>query len=111
MMTTLPDGLAAVIEEDHSALNDFMPGSPEPKKRVYSRGDDATLANPLGPPARDGRPCRDCSVKRPPPCGTPRHSNGSARSSLQTSHTRGRSSTTRANSSLVLMSATTLTFA
>ena len=45
MMTTLPDGLAAVIEEDHSALDDFMRGNPEPKKRIYSRGDDATLAN------------------------------------------------------------------
>ena len=52
MMTALPDGLAAVIEEDHSALNDFMRGNPEPKKRIYSRGDDATLANLLGPPAR-----------------------------------------------------------
>jgi hypothetical protein len=44
------NGLAAVIEEDHSALNDFMRGNPEPKKRIYSRGDDATLANPKGPP-------------------------------------------------------------
>lgn len=50
-MTTLPDGLAAAIEEDHAALNDFMRGDPEPKKRIYSREDDATLANPLGPPA------------------------------------------------------------
>ena len=27
-MAALPDGLAAVIEEDHSALNDFMRGNP-----------------------------------------------------------------------------------
>jgi hypothetical protein len=42
MMTALPDGLAAVIEEDHSVLDDFMRGNPEPKKRIYSRVGDAT---------------------------------------------------------------------
>ena len=112
-MTALADGLAAVIEEDHSVLNDFMRGNPEPKKRIYSRVDDATLANPLGPPARGWAAVSRRLNERPPPCGTPRHfrSNGSARSSPQTSHTRWRSSTTRANSSLVLMSATTSTFA
>ena len=51
-MIALPDGLAAAIEEDHAALHEFMRGNPEPKKRIYSREDDATLANPLGPPAR-----------------------------------------------------------
>jgi hypothetical protein len=29
MMTALPDGLAVLIEEDHSVLNDFMRGNPE----------------------------------------------------------------------------------
>jgi ketosteroid isomerase-like protein len=29
-----------------------MRGKPEPKKRISSRGDEATLANPLDPPAR-----------------------------------------------------------
>ena len=29
-----------------------MKGDPEPKKRLYSRLDDVTLANPFGPPAR-----------------------------------------------------------
>jgi ketosteroid isomerase-like protein len=29
-----------------------MKGDPEAKKGLYSKGDDATLANPLGPPAR-----------------------------------------------------------
>jgi ketosteroid isomerase-like protein len=51
-MTKVPHDLAAVIERDHAALHDFMRGNPEPKKSVYSREDDATLANPLGPPAR-----------------------------------------------------------
>lgn len=44
--------LAAVMEQDHQALDAFVRGDPEPKKRLYSRGDDATLANPLGPPVR-----------------------------------------------------------
>jgi ketosteroid isomerase-like protein len=29
-----------------------MRGNAEPKKRLYSRAEDATLANPLGPPVR-----------------------------------------------------------
>jgi ketosteroid isomerase-like protein len=44
--------LLRVIEEDHEALAAFAQGNPEPKKRLYSREDDATLANPLGPPVR-----------------------------------------------------------
>jgi ketosteroid isomerase-like protein len=44
--------LDEVIAQDHLALESFMRGDPEPKKRLYSRGDDATLANPFGPPAR-----------------------------------------------------------
>lgn len=45
-------GLDQIIEMDHQALAAFVKGDPEPKKQLYSRGDDATLANPLGPPAR-----------------------------------------------------------
>jgi ketosteroid isomerase-like protein len=44
--------LERVMQADHRALNAFVQGDPEPKKRLFSRGDDATLANPLGPPAR-----------------------------------------------------------
>lgn len=44
--------LEQVMEQDHRALDAFVKGDPEPKKRLYSKGDDATLANPLGPPAR-----------------------------------------------------------
>jgi len=46
-----PD-LEQFIERDHAALAAFSTGDPEPMKRLYSRGDDATLANPYGPPAR-----------------------------------------------------------
>jgi len=44
--------LAQVIEQDHRALDALVRGDPEPKKRLFSRRDDVTLANPLGPPAR-----------------------------------------------------------
>jgi ketosteroid isomerase-like protein len=46
-----PD-LEQVMEQDHGALAAFVTGDPEPKKRLYSRADDVTLANPYGPPAR-----------------------------------------------------------
>ncbi len=48
----LPPELVAVIEQDHRALEAFSRGDPEPKKRLFSRAPDATLANPYGPPAR-----------------------------------------------------------
>jgi ketosteroid isomerase-like protein len=44
--------LAQVIERDHQADDAFAKGDPEPKKALYSRRDDAVLANPLLPPAR-----------------------------------------------------------
>ena len=44
--------LEKLIQQDHEALVAFCMGDPEPKKRLYSHSDDATLANPLGPPAR-----------------------------------------------------------
>jgi hypothetical protein len=44
--------LLKVIEDDHEALAAFAQGDPEPKKQLYSREEDATLANPLGPPVR-----------------------------------------------------------
>src|SRR5262249_28672351 len=36
----------------HRAIDAFVKGDPEPQKRLFSRRDDVTLANPLGPPAR-----------------------------------------------------------
>ena len=44
--------LAQVIEQYHRAVDAFVRGDPEPQKRLWSRRDDATLANPMGPPAR-----------------------------------------------------------
>ncbi len=41
--------LAQVIEQDHRALDSLVKGDPEPKKRMFSRRDDVTLANPFGP--------------------------------------------------------------
>jgi ketosteroid isomerase-like protein len=34
------------------ALGEFVKGNPEPVKEHFSDGEDVTLANPLGPPAR-----------------------------------------------------------
>jgi len=41
---------AQVIEEYHRTIDAIVTGDPEPQKRLWSRGDDVTLANPLGPP-------------------------------------------------------------
>jgi ketosteroid isomerase-like protein len=44
--------LADVIEQYHRAIDAFAGGDPEPVKKLFSRRDDVTLANPLGPPVR-----------------------------------------------------------
>lgn len=44
--------LEQVMEKDHRALDAFAKGDPNPKKEMFSRRDDVTLANPFGPPAR-----------------------------------------------------------
>jgi ketosteroid isomerase-like protein len=46
------DDLDQVIEQYHLALDEIMRGNAEGYKRVYSRREDVTLANPFGPPAR-----------------------------------------------------------
>jgi ketosteroid isomerase-like protein len=43
--------LEHAIDQEHRALDALVCGDPEPQKRLFSRGDDATLANPFGPPA------------------------------------------------------------
>jgi ketosteroid isomerase-like protein len=48
----LPADLTQAIEADHRALDALVRGDPEPKKKMFSHGEDVTLANPLGPPAR-----------------------------------------------------------
>ncbi len=44
--------LRQVIEQFRSAADDFSRGNPEPIKRLFSRRDDVTLANPFGPAVR-----------------------------------------------------------
>jgi ketosteroid isomerase-like protein len=39
-------------QEYHLALNEFVRGNPEPQKKLFSRREDVTLANPLGLPVR-----------------------------------------------------------
>ena len=41
-----------LVQEYHRALEQFPKGNPEPLREMYSRRDDATLANPFGPPVR-----------------------------------------------------------
>jgi ketosteroid isomerase-like protein len=44
--------LGQVMEDYHLALDAFVRGDPEPQKKLFSRQDDVTLANPWGPTAR-----------------------------------------------------------
>jgi hypothetical protein len=46
------DDLDQVIEQYHLGLDEIMRENAQGYKRVYSRRDDVTLANPFGPPAR-----------------------------------------------------------
>ena len=48
-MSTLD--LAQMIEAYQRSLDAFVQGDPELQKPLWSRRDDVTLANPLGPPA------------------------------------------------------------
>jgi ketosteroid isomerase-like protein len=50
-MTPAAD-LDEFIEEYHGSIEEVIRGNPEPQKKFWSRADDATLANPLGPPGR-----------------------------------------------------------
>jgi ketosteroid isomerase-like protein len=40
------------VERYHLALDEIFKGNPEPAQALYSRRDDATLANPFGPVAK-----------------------------------------------------------
>lgn len=53
-----PSGVEAAIEQSHQALAAVIKGDPEPFFQLYSQRDDATLANPYGPPARGIRDIR-----------------------------------------------------
>ena len=44
--------LEEVLEQYHRAVEAVVKGDSSPQERLWSRRDDVTLANPLGPPAR-----------------------------------------------------------
>ena len=50
-MTAVED-VDQLIEQYQLALDEFMKGNPEPVQKLYSHRDDASLANPYGPPVR-----------------------------------------------------------
>jgi ketosteroid isomerase-like protein len=52
MAMTLDEHVERAIEASHRALDEIARGNPEPYFELYSDRDDATLANPFGPPAR-----------------------------------------------------------
>ena len=43
-----------LIEQYQLALDEFMKGNPEPAKQLWSRREDVTLVNLLGPQLVDG---------------------------------------------------------
>ena len=46
------DDFDAAIEQYHAAAAEFVKGNPEPYKSLFFQGEDVTVANPFGPPAR-----------------------------------------------------------
>ncbi|HEX2030559.1 MAG TPA: nuclear transport factor 2 family protein [Actinomycetota bacterium] len=48
----MPDDFDAMVEETHRGLDEFVKGNADPMKALFSRREDATLANPFGPPRR-----------------------------------------------------------
>jgi ketosteroid isomerase-like protein len=46
------DDVDQLIEQYQQGLDEFVKGNPQPAKQLWSRRDDVTVANPLGPPAR-----------------------------------------------------------
>jgi ketosteroid isomerase-like protein len=44
--------LQKIVQQYHSAADEFSRGDPEPVKTVFSHRDDVTLANPFGPAVR-----------------------------------------------------------
>src|SRR5215208_6019079 len=46
------DDVDELIEQYQLALDDFMKGNPKPVQDLFSHREDASLANPYGPPVR-----------------------------------------------------------
>jgi ketosteroid isomerase-like protein len=49
---TAVDDVDQLNEQYHLASGEFLKGNPEPVKKLWSLGEDVTLANPYGPPVR-----------------------------------------------------------
>lgn len=49
---TSVDDFDAAVEQYHLAAAEFVKGNSEPYKALFSQGEDVTVANPFGPPAR-----------------------------------------------------------
>jgi ketosteroid isomerase-like protein len=49
---TAIDDVDQLNEQYHLASGEFLKGNPEPVKKLWSRREDVTLANPYGPPVR-----------------------------------------------------------
>jgi ketosteroid isomerase-like protein len=49
---TAVDHVGRLIEQYQLALDEFMKGNPESVQELFSHRDDASLANPYGPPVR-----------------------------------------------------------
>jgi ketosteroid isomerase-like protein len=49
---TAVDDVDVLIERYQLALDEFMKGNPKPVQELYSHSEDASLANPYGPPVR-----------------------------------------------------------
>jgi ketosteroid isomerase-like protein len=46
------DDVDELIEQFHLAQREFLKGNPEPVKKLFSHREDASHANPYGPPVR-----------------------------------------------------------
>jgi hypothetical protein len=55
--------LEQFIERYHRALDAFVQGDPEPVQQLFSRRDDVTLANPLGPAVRGWSQVAEATVR------------------------------------------------
>jgi ketosteroid isomerase-like protein len=49
---TAVDQVDRLIEQYQLALDEFMKGNPEPVQELFSHTEEASLANPYGPPVR-----------------------------------------------------------
>jgi ketosteroid isomerase-like protein len=52
VVTTAVDDVDELIEQYFRAQGEFLRGNPEPVKKLFSRREDVSLANPYGPPVR-----------------------------------------------------------